>query len=1287
MKLCGFAALLMASAAGAQAFFQISDISVSTTATQAILQYASPVSQACSLKAADMNRSIVVTGGSQGAGVVTITTRSPHGLSGGAMVYFEGTGVAGWNGWQTVSAVADTTHFSFASAVGGTATTGNVGVLVDDLNPAFFSGADQDSRPGNPNSGYQRVFVVGKRTADVAIDGNRYTRALQVNSRHHYTLTCGAQNFDQEFTTQNLPLGDTHNEGLPVDRNRPGQYAYPTVQWTNRAQPLIDPITGVRSARAQSPLGTASAVQTFQTAIDAASVWTTPSGPLSSGRSATFTGGTCGGGTCPLFLRTDSLSISGGATYTGFYGVGSSLDWVTVTISNASINNGACSGNNCKITACLTVNGTTCTSGSKDITLTTSPTSYTLGTTTPIDLWQGSGPPAIAAPDVSQATGTLNYTNATKVVSWVSGNKFSIKWGAGSRIKVNGTEYAIASVQNELTLTLASAIGSDLSGVAYSANNFGVLIWKKTVIADTVTIGYTTFLYGSTAMDQWMSASDPICSPGTVTVSGVAGYNCMIDRELVWLSVDGSDIHDLGYVGLPDTGGALWSTGQPCGENEASLFDPLDADTWYCLATFHPWDAAPWPQQAIIKAHYEGSHASYTPGSLVPGCNQNGGVQPCIRFTPMQPNAADAVSMAGPAFALNYGSYQAYVWLFAGVSSDGNILILTREIAGADTKGWLFVFALGDRTPAGTDPNSIHIIAAKSSYDYPPCTWCTIHGEPPPEPGWVWMWFNDFSKAGGSYVYGMTLTSALLTTSLSSCPSNPLGVTGVNCTAITVNTEHPTRPLDGTSIGTTAVGDVILIDSEYLRIVAKADANHLTVQRGYISTVAAHAGTALAMYCGAVNTIPTATAIWNYIADPYGQNTNWNTVLVDYENLDGHAANGPGVLVSSVGQWYRIGDTACPKETLSTWGMCYQVRLGATPLQIITANQAGVAIDPPFAGVLGLGNPNNVDSHPGPCTSQWCSDARPFDGGNDNVGITLGTSGAPFTNVTGQLWKLAGGATNLFPKFLNTFAYVGRSPLVDISGPGSSIPTDSSGSYEYCVALAANECRSGSAANDVYVNAPYVSYGYCLYPGIAYQSDDTNAICIGPLGGATGNLSQFGLVQDSTGATQRRLGPGFSRWNQQSVFWNMSITPTGQLGFSQVRWLDSVRDENILTVLPPFPTSDSISRNTFVPVHMDALPTRGSNVVVEFGYAENGSAGSFFCTSRQEACVAASSTVNQALPFYYAQSETYRGVRCGSECTVEIPALSQRVLYYRWKHLDAFGAVVAVSDTRAIVTP
>ena len=165
-------------------------VSLDTSANQAILNYTSPISGACSLQVADMNRGITIASGSQTGGTVTITTGAPHGLLSGAVVYLETTGVTAWDGWQTLTGAATTT-FTFAGSA-GTAATGNVGVLIDDLNPALFSGADQDSRAGNANVGtYGRVFVVGQRTAAIATDGNRYTRALQTASRHHYTLTCG----------------------------------------------------------------------------------------------------------------------------------------------------------------------------------------------------------------------------------------------------------------------------------------------------------------------------------------------------------------------------------------------------------------------------------------------------------------------------------------------------------------------------------------------------------------------------------------------------------------------------------------------------------------------------------------------------------------------------------------------------------------------------------------------------------------------------------------------------------------------------------------------------------------------------------------------------------------------------------------------------------------------------------------------------------------------------------------------------------------------------------------
>jgi hypothetical protein len=67
--------------------------------------------------------------------------------------------------------------------------------------------------------------------------------------------------------------------------------------------------------------------------------------------------------------------------------------------------------------------------------------------------------------------------------------------------------------------------------------------------------------------------------------------------------------------------------------------------------------------------------------------------------------------------------------------------------------------------------------------------------------------------------------------------------------------------------------------------------------------------------------------------------------------------------------------------------------------------------------------------------------------------------------------------------------------------------------------------------------------------------------------------------------------------------------------------------------------------------------------------------------------VAASGAVSSSTPFFYEETETYSGSSCSAGCSVAIPALSQRVLYYRWKYRDALGKVIATSGIRAAVTP
>ena len=146
---------------------------------------------------------------------------------------------------------------------------------------------------------------------------------------------------------------------------------------------------------------------------------------------------------------------------------------------------------------------------------------------------------------------------------------------------------------------------------------------------------------------------------------------------------------------------------------------------------------------------------------------------------------------------------------------------------------------------------------------------------------------------------------------------------------------------------------------------------------------------------------------------------------------------------------------------------------------------------------------------------------------------------------------------------------------------------------------------------------------------------------------------------------------------------------------SLVRWLDGVRFEDLVTVLPPYPPSDGVARNSFLPIQVNVEPLNGlpaqsppaQSAIVEFGYAENGDTGGYYCTSRQETCVAASSVISQTTPFYFEQSESYVGVPCVTGCVITVPALSQRVLYYRWKYLNRSGQVVGLSQVHVVVTP
>lgn len=1371
---------------------------VSANATNALIPYSTSYSGgagACTIQIADMNRKIAITTatgtGPGGGSIVTVTTQAQHGLLAvnGATVRIEGSGL--FDGWWPLASAPTSTTFTFASTISGTVTAGNIGVLVEDVNPSLFSGSNLGSRAGNVAG----VFVAGVRLAPFAADGQRHSRALQNNSRHLANLTCGSTTTaDFSFTTSNLPTGDTFNQGPPVDQSIPGSYSYPTVQWPNQAQAMVDPLTGIRSFRATGPLNALAAAANFISAFTPGGGWSNASVPPSNASPATY-GGTCGGAACPLFLRADTFTLSGGATYTTF-GTGLSLDSFTVTT------NAFCTTGSCSLSACLTIASVPCASSpSLTKTLTGSAANYTFGTQGIMDLWQPSGTQVpISRADASVVTGTFSYVASTGVVTLVSGNKFSANWVLGSSTitftepSIAGNYVITAASENSLTITggpaanvpgsvssvtfapatggtsyvngaslifsgggctttpvgtitapsgsitavvltdvgvcssaptVSVAVGTGqtltahFGGSPFIAPNFGVLL----TCTGQCSVGTTTYIAGSSPQQPWPADSKNPASP-IVTLDGTStgkpGYDAFIGSELFWFAADGSETIDMGVSNLLFNGTSI-QAGQNCGSTTSGggyyMWDPDSTnypDTWYCIATTFGSSS----RISFIKVQYNttgtpnpihSTHLAGTPGGSLANCTTIYPI-PCLLITVMQPLATQTITQGGAAFNPDYAAsgFTPGFWFFGGTSPEGQITAYGYGV-GQDTPGWVFIYALGDRTAMGTDAGSLVQIASVSTYRKAPASWCTIHDVVTPAGGWLKV-LNNATIVGAQGAYVMTLASGNLASSGSStCPANPFGVptTGNLCDTITVS-QQPTSvgtaqapaPPGPTTIQNIQQGDLIIFNpttgGEVVKVLTVPTGGGLTfvVQRassgsGGFTHVT---GATMTMECGTLNSTDSAFySLFNFIADPLGANPSWTTVINDPIGPGGHGWLGGGVPNSPVTVLYGNAGTNFSPTTLcpSPNQGCFLIRDGY--VLPIDSTQRALSINPTFATKRGLGDPNNIDTHPGACFLGFCMDARPLNGAS--------SASLTFALIAGktQLYKATG---TLNRKFLYTFAYVGKRPLADLSGPGSLIADGSTNNWSYCVSNVIGECVSGSAVGDVYVNASFVSNLICPYPGIA-QSNDDYPICVGDLGAFTASINQWGYAgTDLTGASQRRLGPNYSEFTQYSIFWALQAIPSGLAVASNVPWLNGVRTDDLVNVTPPYPLiPDGVTRNTFqavtVQVPTPAAGLSAATAILEFGYPDYVGGGSsyFNCTTRGETCVAATNAVSQSTPFYFetTESSSYTGVTCTSSttggCPITIAAFGQHVLHYRWKYLNSGGSVVGTGSERITITP
>ena len=451
-------------------------------------------------------------------------------------------------------------------------------------------------------------------------------------------------------------------------------------------------------------------------------------------------------------------------------------------------------------------------------------------------------------------------------------------------------------------------------------------------------------------------------------------------------------------------------------------------------------------------------------------------------------------------------------------------------------------------------------------------------------------------------------------------------------------------------------GDHFVLDGEYVQIVKKISPTEWQVSRGWghLKARLHRAGERMWADCGVVlSGGGWAMTYWRFLDDPLGENLivnpGWPTGGHDDAGPDLHLTEGysfiTGPLLENLGK--------APSRTLS--------------------------IVPGFAGVHSPAYGTTTAMHPSyhqVNDPRWFTDSKPMNGSNILSGTHL--------KVSGQLYKYTFGGfyanNGLHRRILPTLAFSGGAQLIDVSGPRSIIADDESMAGTYCVALVGGECRPESAAGDVYGNITNLKYLFC--GGGDGPNPNLSDFCVvdNPPQGQV--VLQAGLepnrVALAPGEPDSVTGAGWTRALSRG-FGNVRLigelakpTPDG-------KWLFfNARDKLLMLKMPPFEKQDELDRSTFLPFTV-TVPSgpEGTTAAIQFGYAEYGPADQYYCTSRQEACVAVAQGIDVAAPFKFRDTESYSGVPCTESCQITIPVVPQHIAYYQVVYLASDGRVAS----------
>jgi len=1217
--------------------------------------------------------------------------------------------------------------------------------VIHDVDGNLFRGADQDNRPGNTTDGAARTFVIGRRASAKAADGRYYSRALQTNTTHFGKITCGNDTALFKFQTSNIPLGIGYSDPWPADPAAPGEWAAPSSPGSVINEQIIEPQTGVRIQRVTYPgIGyVAVANQQFGTAYNQGQNPCDTSGPWSNPCSVIAGQSTVvGSSNAWLIVRPNNQGFAWGGTAASY---GFSLNQFQVSLTGRGDSRDP---NLRAVDVCLSMNaGASCASGIQTLTFDRKSSTVTAGKYQPgqmgIDPWIFDSTPRINRPEAATHKGTVAISSAT--VTQTNGDLFSSYWtlGGQGRLRLSNASAddacaapPAASKSEESTiadgfgriLTLTSAPGSY---TFYCAPDFAVMIRRHATDASTsITLQSAAYAYVAGQSGEWVAEGyDTLCSNTRIN----NGYLCLVPvggggAAVFWIDP---------ATGTSNMIGPARANGNPGGSDPwPDSFCPLlspgsfqtfddtkTTPTWYCIAQSGN-------KPVILQVTYTGAYDTNRPfadGESIGTGPPHGKDNHSITFanasiTNLTPASTgkdlnSLLKAFEPAFDTTLGCH-------TGPAQHGNMLIYCYR--AQDTLGWFAVFSPGDGNPAHAgQPGGPNIVAAMNSWAHGAARWSVNHSAQDFGGGGYFGYGANTMNAGAAYV-GNTAVQVTTHTPVPAAGSdcsqwgNPMSITGNNCTLLQIDANNgsyepyywklvPPQGQKPGELSTAQVGDIwcvsanqtscnfINASNEVVVLIQKGPNGQWVFQRNagrWVQGPKEIAGSGvkyLFAMSGATNLNcfdpkhPDYYAVgwggnvfWDYLHDPHGLNT-----IIDPGFFDAHATQRATIAVEASSYPY------------SPWGGAYRVRHASGFEQLFQAPVAYVSANPEFAGAYAAAVTNVYQSHPSvsgesasAAEGQAAFDVRPL------VGKFTSAPAPPdrWTQVSGQLWKTTYQAKdadtigNLNRKLLPTAASSGPHPLIDVSGPSAVLSDGPADSYKYCIPRTKGECRPDSVLGDVYVNAPAVIFPYCYGAGVSGQTSPANDICIDNMPALGQGLVQFSTLQaDPSGEFQRILVKAMNgKLKLTSGFANARPLPDNSWVLFQGNYLDSARRELYMAKLPPFPAADGVKRSNFLPVPLTLQPPSGlgvTNALVEFGYQEFGGN----CTSRNEPCDADAPVV-EAVPFHFA-GENPQGTPCASTCTIAIPAVSQRIVYYRVIYRDSSRRVRAVTPTQVQATP